>query len=156
MSWAQDFKRDVCLEPGGVEELQQGNVTCPLASGCDCDAGRGPGWQEGCGESSPGVSGRCEHTQKAHGQGEGCARVPSLLCVYIQGERAGRGEQGRRSRRGSHQENDKAVARVPEWLIGLLSLRLRRREPSPHPTRSDDFCLVHLVTVLWKSTFSAN
>ena len=55
------------------------------------------------------MSGRCAHTQKAHGQGEGCATVPSLLCVYIQGERAGRGEQRRRSRRGSHQENDKAV-----------------------------------------------
>lgn len=121
------------------KNCSKGDVTFPLASVCDSDAGRGPGWQEGCGEGSPGVSGRCERTQKAHGQGEGCATVPSLLCVYIQDERAERGEQRHRLRKVSVIRRMMRLWREgPEQGTRLVSRRLCRREPSPHPTLSND------------------
>lgn len=121
------------------KNCSKGDVIVPLTSGCDSDAGRGPGWREGCREGSPGVSGRCECTQKAHGQGEGCATVLSLLCVYIQDERAGRGEQRHRLRRVSVIRRTTRLWReCPERGTRLLSHRLCRRELSPHPTLSND------------------
>lgn len=94
----QDFKRDVCLEPGGVEGLQQGDVTCPLASGCDCDTGRGPGWQEAVGKAALGCQGDAR-THRKHTVRVRAVRQ-SRPCSAFTFRASGRGEVSRGAGRG--------------------------------------------------------